>query len=124
VGGLGLGELPKILGFPYNISATAGASDFKFGSQLGFAKAHHKITRRRKGGHGPGYRSSPKSGGSPSIFTQWLKLGSSNLVHSLGLPRPTIKPHPEDKWAWPWVREAPIYLAFPFNISATATLSS
>ena len=31
VGGLGLGELTKILGFPYNISATAGASDFKFG---------------------------------------------------------------------------------------------
>jgi len=33
--GLGLGELLKIFGFPYNISATAGASDFKFGQQLG-----------------------------------------------------------------------------------------
>jgi len=32
------------LGFPYNISARPGASDFKFGMQLGFAKAHHKIT--------------------------------------------------------------------------------
>jgi len=42
----------------------------------------------------------------------------------LGIPRPTIKPHPEEKWAWPWVREAPIYLGFPFNIFATATLSS
>jgi len=31
----------------------AGASDFKFGAQLGFAKEHHKITRSRKGGHGP-----------------------------------------------------------------------
>ena len=30
------------------------ASDFKFGKQLEFAKAHHKVTRRRKGGHGPG----------------------------------------------------------------------
>ena len=30
--GLGLGELPKILGFPFNIHATAEASDFKFGS--------------------------------------------------------------------------------------------
>jgi len=46
-GGLGLRELPKILGFPYNISAMAGASEFKFGAQLGFAKAHHKITCRR-----------------------------------------------------------------------------
>jgi len=44
--GLGLGELPKILGFPYNIFATARASDFKFGMQLGFGEAHDKITRR------------------------------------------------------------------------------
>ena len=42
--GHGLGELPEILGFPSNISATAKASDFKFAMQLGFAKAHHKIT--------------------------------------------------------------------------------
>jgi len=45
-GGLGLGELPNFA-FLYNISATAVASDFKFGAQLGFAKAHHKISRRR-----------------------------------------------------------------------------
>jgi len=44
-----VGELPKILGFFFNISATAEASDFKFGMQLGFAKAHHKITPRKKG---------------------------------------------------------------------------
>jgi len=42
----------------------------------------------------------------------------------LGLTRPTIKPHPEEKWAWPWAREAQIYLGFPFNISAMAVLSS
>ena len=46
--------LPKRLWFPCNISAMAGVSDFKFGTQLVFAKAHHKIMRRRKGGHGPG----------------------------------------------------------------------
>jgi len=51
----------------------AGASDFKFGTQLGFAKAHHKT---------------------------------------------------EEKWAWPWAMEAPKYLGFPFNISATVALSS
>ena len=43
-------ELPKILGFPFNISATAEARDFKFCMLLGFAKAQHKITRRRKVG--------------------------------------------------------------------------
>ena len=43
---------PKNFGFLYNITATAGASDFKF--EVGFAKACHKITHRRKGGRGRG----------------------------------------------------------------------
>ena len=30
------------------MSVTDEASDFKFGMQLGFAKAHHKIIPRRK----------------------------------------------------------------------------
>jgi len=32
----------------------AEASDFKFGIQLGFANANHKITPSEKSGHGPG----------------------------------------------------------------------
>ena len=32
----------------------AEASDFNFGTQLGFAKAHHKITPRGKSGGGLG----------------------------------------------------------------------
>jgi len=43
-------EAPQNVGAPFNISATAEASDFKFGMQLGFAKAHHKITPRQKVG--------------------------------------------------------------------------
>jgi len=43
---------PKKLGVPFNIPAMAEASDFKIGMQLGFAKAHNKIPRRRKNGHG------------------------------------------------------------------------
>jgi len=46
--GPGLGELPEISGFPFNISATAEAGDFKFGKQLGFAKAHHKNHTQKK----------------------------------------------------------------------------
>jgi len=38
------------LGVSFNISATAEGSEFKFGVLLGFAKAHHKITCRRKVG--------------------------------------------------------------------------
>jgi len=39
-----------MLGFPFNISATVEASDFKFGMQLEFAKAHHKVTPSGKVG--------------------------------------------------------------------------
>ena len=35
-------------GFPFNISAAAEASNFKFGMQLGFAKAHHKNHNQKK----------------------------------------------------------------------------
>jgi len=117
---LGLGELPKVLGFSYNISAAAESSKIK----IGIAKAHNKIPHRRKSGRGPGLQELPKIWGSPLIFVQRLKLATSNLACSWDLPRPTIKPHPEEKWAWPRAREAPKYLGFPFNISATAVLSS
>jgi len=48
------GELCEIWSFFLNISATAEASDFKFGTQLGFAKAHHKTTPIGKSGCGLG----------------------------------------------------------------------
>jgi len=32
------------VGVPFNIYTMAETSDFKFGIQLGFTKAHHKIT--------------------------------------------------------------------------------
>ena len=41
--------LAKIVGFPFNISRQAGVSDFKFGKQLGFAKAHHQIPLEKVG---------------------------------------------------------------------------
>jgi len=37
-------------GVPYDISVMAEARDFKFGTQLAFAKAHHKTTSRGKVG--------------------------------------------------------------------------
>ena len=45
--GPGLGELPKIWGFPFSIYTVADASDFKFGTQLGFATAHNKIQQNK-----------------------------------------------------------------------------
>jgi len=94
-----LGKLPKILGFPFNISATAEASDFKSGMLVWFAKAHHKIIPRGKSGRGPGLGELPKILGFPFNFLQRLKLATSNLVCCLGLPRPNIKLHLEEKWA-------------------------
>ena len=44
--------VPQNLGIPYNIFATAGASDFKFCMPLGFVKAHDKITPGGKVGYG------------------------------------------------------------------------
>jgi len=38
----------------------AEATDFKFGTQLGFGKAHHKITRIGKSWHGFGLENLPK----------------------------------------------------------------
>jgi len=66
--GPGLEELPKILGPPFNIPATAEASKFKFGRLLGFAKAHHKIAPRRKEGLNPKLGELPKIGVSLNIY--------------------------------------------------------
>jgi len=69
------------------------ASDFKFGTQLEFAiKSHQK-----KSGCGPELGALAKIRGCPLVFLQRLKLATSNLVDSLGLPRPIIKSHPEEK---------------------------
>jgi len=156
-----LGELHNILEFPFNIFATAEASDLKFVMQFGFSKAHYKITPREKSG--PGLGKLPKIGGYPLIFLQRLKLATSRLAgrwalpakaHNknptqkksmrdhrlgelskmlrfsfyisataeasdfkfavqLGLPKPIIKSHPEEKWA-PWAKGAPHNWGFPF----------
>ena len=91
---------------PFNISAMAKASEFKFGVQLGFVKPIIKL-HPEKSGRGPGLVQLPKIFGPPSIFLQWLKLANSNLVYSLGLLRPIIKSHPAENVGWPWARELP-----------------
>jgi len=75
----------------------AKASDFKFGMQLGFAIAHHKIPPRRKSVRSSGLLKLRKNWGSLLIFLQWLKLANLNLAYSLGLPSPIIKSHLKTK---------------------------
>jgi len=79
------------------ISVIHETIDFKFGMQLRFAKAHHQIPLKEKVDMALGCGSSPKFGASPLIFLQWMKLATSNLLHSLGLPSPILKSHPEEK---------------------------
>ena len=50
---------PQNFGVPFNISATAEASDFKFGRQLGIAKGHNKITPKGKKWAWPWARDAP-----------------------------------------------------------------
>ena len=64
----------------FNIFATGEASDFKFGAQFGFFKAHHKITSKEKSGRGHGLGEHFKIWGSPLIFLQRLKVATSRLA--------------------------------------------
>ena len=82
-----IGELPKIRGFSYNISAIAKASDFKFGTQLGFAKAHHKITRRRKGGLGAELVDLPKIWGFPFYIYTMAEASDLKFGTQLGFAK-------------------------------------
>jgi len=59
--------------------------------QLGFAKSHHQIPLEEKVAVAMGYGRSRKFRASLVIFVQQLKLATSNVVHSLGLPMPIIK---------------------------------
>jgi len=81
--GLGLGELPRILGFSYNISATDEASNFKFGMQLGFAKARHKTTPRGKVGVALGWGSSQIFGVFPQRPRFTLSVSGASFLFSL-----------------------------------------
>jgi len=60
--GPGLGGLLKIWRFPFNMYTMAEANDFRFGTQLEFAKVHHKIVQRAKSGRGLGLWKLPKIG--------------------------------------------------------------
>ena len=55
----------------------AEASDFKFGAQLGFAKAPHKTTPTGKSGRSLGLGKLPYICGCPLIFLQWPRCPHS-----------------------------------------------
>ena len=89
--GLWLDELPKILGLPFNISATAEASGFIIGMQLGFAKAHHKISHRRKGSRGSGLEKLANILGFPFNISATGDTSDWKICMQLGFPRTHYK---------------------------------
>ena len=82
--GAGLGEHPKIWD-PLCISATVEASNFKFGTQLGFGTSLPKNNVLDQNWRGSGLGEHPKKIGTPYVFLQPLKPATSNLVQKLGL---------------------------------------
>jgi len=99
---------PRNFGVPCNISAAAWASDFKFGTQLGFANAHHKMTPRWKSGRAPELDDLPKILGFP--FNISAAVGASDFKFSkqLGIGKAHHKNHNQrKKWAWLWTRVVP-----------------
>jgi len=89
---LGQGELPKNLGFHFNVYTMAEARNFKVGAQLGFAKATIKTHPEEKLAW-PWAGKAPKYLGSPSIFLHGrtvllalAKLFVFTAVHLRGTP--------------------------------------
>ena len=70
---------------PLCIFATVEASNFKFGTQIGFGTSLPKTMFRTKISGGMGQGSITQKFGTPYLFLQPLKLATSNLVHNLGL---------------------------------------
>ena len=74
---------PRNKGLPLYFSAMAVASDFKFGSQHGFAKDHHKITPGGRSGDGLGLAKLPKTLGFP--YNIFATAGASDFKFSAQL---------------------------------------
>ena len=73
---------------------------FVFGWGLPSPVSNHTKT---KNGCGPGLGELPKISRFPfNIFVATAELETLNLVHSLGLPKPIIKSHPEEKVGAGW----------------------
>jgi len=113
------------LGFQFSISATAEASNVKFGTQLGVAKGHHKITPREKSWHGPGLGKLSKLLGLPfnisatterSDFEIGRLVGFANAHHGIA-PR-------RKRGRGPVLKKLPNIWGFPFNIYAWLKVST
>jgi len=75
----------------------ADASEFIFGMQLGFAKAHHKITSLGKSGRGPGLGELPKILESPFNIFATAEASDYKFGTQLGFAKAHHKITPKEK---------------------------
>jgi len=75
----------------------AEASEFIFGLQLGFAKAHHKNTSRRNSGPGPGLGELPKILESPFNISATAEASDFKFGTQLGFAKAHEKITPRGK---------------------------
>jgi len=74
-----------------------GASEFIFGMQLGFAKAHHKITPRSKSGRGPGLEELLKILGPPFNISATAEASEFKFGRLFGFAKAHHKIPPRKK---------------------------
>jgi len=117
-----IGSIQKIWD-PLRIFATVEASNFKFGTQIGFGTnlPKNNILGQNWRGSGPGEHR--KKFGTPYVFLQPLKLADSNLEHKFGLGLAYQKRRLGPKLAGVWARGASKKNWDPLRISATAEAS-
>ena len=103
----------KIWEFRFNISALAEAGDLKFSVQLGFARAHRKITPRRKIGRGPRLGELPKIWGFHFNICATAEASDLKICKRLGFSKAHHKTPPIKNVVWPWARGIPQNMGFP-----------
>jgi len=91
---------------PLLIYATVEASNFKFGTQLGFGTSLPKNNVLDQNWRGLDQGSIQTKFGTPYVFLQPLKLTTSNVVHKLGLRLAYQKRRLGLKLAAVWARGA------------------
>ena len=108
---------------PLLISATVEASNFKFGTQLGFGTslAKNNIYDQTWRGSWPG---DIQKNGTPYLFLQPLKLATSNLVRKLGLGLAYQKTTFKTKIGGVWAKGASKKMWDPLRIFATVEASN
>jgi len=82
-----------MLGFPYNISATAGASDIKFAHSWDLPMPMIKSHADERVGMALGWRA-PQIFGVPFNIYTMAEASDFKCSTQLGFPKPIIKSHP------------------------------